>query len=221
MMDKRTYREINAHLGVSVLVHSRDMAWTDSPSKLVRRKRFFLRGPSEAGQVTSLVQYLPGAVFPEHPHPQGEEIMVLDGVFSDQTGDWPAGSWLLNPEGFSHAPGSGPGCLLFVKLRQYPGRERMTVQTGRVAWPRARAGVLMRRDAGCTRVLPLAPGERRVMAASSGLEGFVLSGHVRVQGWSLGQHDWFRVPPGEDVVMESGGCTLYIDEDSVSRLAGG
>ena len=46
---------------------------------------------------------------------------MLDGVFSDQHGDFPAGSFLLNPDGIRHAPGSVAGCVLFVKLRQYPG----------------------------------------------------------------------------------------------------
>ena len=49
---------------------------------------------------------------------------MLDGVFSDEHGDWPAGSYLLNPEGFRHAPFSREGCLLFVKLRQFPGLDR-------------------------------------------------------------------------------------------------
>ena len=64
-----------------------------------------------------MVRFDPGARFPRHAHPDGEEILVLDGVFSDETGDYPAGSHLLNPDGTSHAPWSGLGCTLFVKLR--------------------------------------------------------------------------------------------------------
>ena len=64
------------------------------------------------------MRFAEGASFAAHDHPEGEEILVLDGVFSDERGDWPEGSYLLNPEGFQHAPFSVEGCLLFVKLRQ-------------------------------------------------------------------------------------------------------
>jgi len=88
-------------------------------SATVSRKRFHLVGEAESGQVTSLVQYGPGASFPAHPHPRSEEILVLSGIFSDETGDWPKGSYLLKPEGFTHAPYSKAGCRLLVKLGQY------------------------------------------------------------------------------------------------------
>ena len=74
--------------------------------------------------MTSLVRYAPGDAFPEHEHPQGEEILVLDGVFSDEHGDYPAGTFPMNPHGIRHSPCSQPGCTLFVRLRQYPGNDR-------------------------------------------------------------------------------------------------
>ena len=74
------------------------------PSALVERKRFFRLGPHESGRVTSLVRYRPNAEFPKHPHPQGEEIFVLEGKFVDWRGEHSPGTFLLNPEGFEHAP---------------------------------------------------------------------------------------------------------------------
>ena len=74
--------------------------------------------------MTSLVRYAPGDAFPGHAHPQGEEILVLDGVFSDEQGDYPAGSFLKNPHGSRHSPRSQGGCTLFVRLPQYPGEGR-------------------------------------------------------------------------------------------------
>ena len=210
---------INSRLTVPVYMRNNAMSWVPSPSKKVLRKRFFLRGPKEAGQVTSLVKYLPGSEFPNHPHPDGEEILVLDGVFSDHTGDWPAGSWLLHPEGFSHAPGSNPGCLLFVRLRQYKGRERLAVSLAGLGWVGARDSELLATPEGNIRIMTLAPGERRVMQGNAGLEGFVVNGQVRVQGWPLVKYDWFRLPPVGQIVIESSGCVLYVDEGSVSRLA--
>ncbi|MCA9622561.1 MAG: cupin domain-containing protein, partial [Myxococcales bacterium] len=65
----------------------------------------------------------------------GEEILVLAGTFSDHTGDHGPGSYLLNPEGFEHAPSSNEGCDIFVKLRQYPGdRPTVRIDTQRSAW---------------------------------------------------------------------------------------
>ena len=119
-----------------VVRRTADMDWQPSPAAGVWRKRLELAGAVEAGRVTSVVRFDPGARFPRHAHPDGEEILVLDGVFSDETGDYPAGSHLLNPDGTSHAPWSGPGCTLFVKLRQYPGadRPRLAIDTGSAVW---------------------------------------------------------------------------------------
>ena len=111
-------KTINADFSKRVVVHTAGVDWQASPSPSVWRKRLDLAGAAEASRVTSVVRYDPDSAFPEHPHPDGEEILVLDGVFSDGHGDYPAGSYLLNPEGFSHAPFSQNGCTLFVKLRQ-------------------------------------------------------------------------------------------------------
>ena len=108
---------INGDLSQRVVMHTSSMKWQASPSGTVLRKRLHLVGGAESGQVTSVVRYGEKSSFPPHDHPEGEEILVLDGVFSDEHGDWPAGSYLLNPEGFRHAPFSKPGCLIFVKLR--------------------------------------------------------------------------------------------------------
>ncbi len=137
--------ELNADLSRRVVLTTASMDWQESPSPNVLRKRLDLIGPPEAGRVTSVVQYRPDSKFPSHPHPDGEEILVLDGVFADEHGRYPAGTYLLNPEGFSHAPFSEEGCVLFVKLRQYPGTERRHVAidprlpSGRTAAPAARS----------------------------------------------------------------------------------
>jgi hypothetical protein len=143
----KTAQTINGDLAARVAVDTAAMEWTPSPSGTVWRKRVHLVGPVESGQVTSVVHYEPRSTFHGHDHPDGEEILVLDGVFSDEHGDWPAGTYLLNPEGFRHAPFSREGCVLFVKLRQFPGRTRAHVvtRTDTVAWqPTARAGVAVR-----------------------------------------------------------------------------
>jgi hypothetical protein len=194
---------LNGDLSTRVLIDGATLAWQSSPAGGVARKRFHRVGPAEAGQVTSLVRYAPGSRFPAHPHPDGEEILVLDGVFTDHRGDWPAGSWLASPEGFEHAPSSAPGCLLFVKLRQYPGArpERAWITPDVGAWPDIGEGVqrlaLLDEPAFPERIHleRWAPGTRHRLQASGGLELFVLSGRARVEGQALGPHCWLRLPP--------------------------
>lgn len=82
---------LNGDLSRRVAVDTARMEWTASPSGTVWRKRVHLVGPPESGQVTSVVRYEPDSSFPAHDHPQGEEIYVIEGVFSDEHGDWQIG----------------------------------------------------------------------------------------------------------------------------------
>lgn len=66
-------------------------------------------------QHTALVRWDPGTVFNRHVHPGGEEIFVLDGVFEDEEGVYPQGTWLRNPSFSRHTPFSREGCTIFVK----------------------------------------------------------------------------------------------------------
>ena len=102
---------LNGDMTVGVVMDTREMEWSPSPSGTVLRKRLHLVGEAESGQVTTFVRYLPSSSFPEHDHPEGEEIFVIKGTFSDHLGDAHEGTHLLNPEGFRHAPNSEPGCL--------------------------------------------------------------------------------------------------------------
>lgn len=215
--------QINADMRQFVIVRAAELRWEASPSATVERKRFHLAGPAEAGQVTSLVRYLMDSTFHAHDHPDGEEILVLDGIFSDEQGDWPAGSWFLNPEGFRHQPCSGPGCLLFVKLRQYPGSDHRAIDIDDVRWEDAE-GFRFRElhasgDGERTRVIEPGPAET-LFAPHGGAEGFVVSGTVRVGERELVQHDWFRVPVGQSLSISSpDGARLYWKENAVARLA--
>src|SRR6202162_181598 len=110
---------INGNLSVRAVADTALMGWASSPGVSVWRKRVHLVGPPESGQVTSVVRYEPASRFPAHDHPEGEEILVLEGVFSDEHGDWRAGTFLLNPESFRHTPFSEPGCFLFWMLSDF------------------------------------------------------------------------------------------------------
>ena len=97
---------------------AQEQQWVESPSDGVTRVHLE-REAQEAGHTTSFVRFAPGSRFSRHTHPQGEEIYVIDGVFSDEHGDYPAGTYIRNPPGSSHSPFTDQGCTLFVKLDQF------------------------------------------------------------------------------------------------------
>lgn len=220
---------IHGDLSVRVDVDTQALAWTPSPSGSVWRKRVHLVGPVEAGQVTSVVRYEPNSKFPAHDHPDGEEILVLDGVFSDEHGDWPAGTYLLNPEGFRHAPFSDPGCRLFVKLRQFPGRDRehVALDTNQIAWQAGKgAGVetkLLYRQAGFSDETTLVRWQPSVNPGpinyESGAELFVLDGAFEDEGGKYGPGSWLRFPRGaKHHPRTESGCTLYVKTGGLAYL---
>jgi len=222
-------QSINGDLSRRVVVDTTRMDWAASPSGSVWRKRVHLVGPAESGQVTSLVRYEPRSTFPTHDHPDGEEILVIDGVFSDEHGDWPSGTFLLNPEGFRHTPFSKPGCVLFVKLRQFPGRERrhVALDTGKLPWqPSAIPGVAEKelyRQPGFSDHVVLerwAPGADRGPASyAQGAELFVLEGEFADEAGSYSAGCWLRFPVGSQHHPRTArGCTLYIKKSGLPYL---
>jgi hypothetical protein len=220
------------------LVLSAQLEWSKSPSATVLRRRLELDGPAEAGRVTSVVRYLQGSAFPRHEHPDGEEILVLSGVFSDAAGDHGAGVYILNPEGYSHAPRSAGGCDLLVKLRQYPGlaRRKVRIDTSEAArWARAEGGSGGAELCALYRPEPHVEGEHAVEQMDllrlpegarvvvppqpCGLELFVVAGAARVleqpgAAALLEQGAWLKLREtlhGIELAAEGcGTATLYV-----------
>ncbi len=220
---------INGNLAVRAVADTTSMDWTPSPSGSVWRKRVHLVGPPESGQVTSVVRYDPDSSFPTHDHPEGEEILVLEGVFSDEHGDWPAGTYLLNPEGFRHTPFSGPGCILFVKLRQFAGRVRrhVIVDTDKLEWqPRSNSAVsyksLYQQD-GFSDLVRLEHWEPKAdpgtITYEQGAELFVLEGEFEDEFGVYSKGYWLRFPLGSTHRPRSeNGCTLYVKRSGLPYL---
>ncbi|MBB1440979.1 cupin domain-containing protein [Shewanella sp. SG41-4] len=126
---------LNINFEKKVVVDTEQQSWQKSPASGIWRKPL-ARAEAERGHATSVVKYEAGSDYPEHGHPNGEEIFVLEGVFSDETGDYPAGSYIRNPEGFSHRPFSVEGCTIFVKLYQFQSNdnEQVRINTNQVYW---------------------------------------------------------------------------------------
>src|SRR5271165_3379234 len=124
--------EINADFSKRIAVHAARLPWTPSPVKGVDR-RMLDRIGDEAARATSIVRYAPHSHFSAHTHGGGEEFLVLYGVFQDEHGEYPAGTYVRNPPTSRHTPGSEPGCTLFVKLWQFDPDDRTQLRTDTVA----------------------------------------------------------------------------------------
>ena len=223
--------QINDDLSERASMHTAKMEWTPSPSDTVWRKRLHLVGEPESGQVTSVVRFAPDAEFSAHDHPGGEEILVLEGVFSDERGDWSAGSYLLNPEGFRHHPSSSEGCLLFVKLRQYGGvgRDSVALETADFEDERGAAEGVTRRWLYRDDSFPDSMRIETWSAASSidesfegGVELFVLDGAFEESGECFEAGSWLRLPLGSHMLAETeDGCVVYLKAGGVAKLRTG
>ena len=119
--------ELNADFSQRAVVHAAQLAWMPSPIAEVDR-RMLDRIGEEVARATSIVRYAPGSRFSPHMHGGGEEFLVLEGVFQDEHGDFPAGYYIRNPPTSSHTPGSTLGCTIFVKLWQFDPDDRTQVR---------------------------------------------------------------------------------------------
>lgn len=109
---------INAEFDKRVVIRPEDYNWVASPAAGVERMMLDRIG-DEVARATTIVRFAPGSYFDAHTHDGGEEFLVLEGVFSDESGDYPAGSYVRNPIGTSHKPHTVEGCTILVKLHQF------------------------------------------------------------------------------------------------------
>ena len=128
--------KINANFNERVVINTNEMRWTPSPMPGVERKMLDRIG-EEIARATSLVRYAPNSHFSAHTHGGGEEFLVLEGEFNDAAGCYPAGTYVRNPLGSSHAPWAGAeGAVIFVKLHQFDLQDasHCVIQTREQAW---------------------------------------------------------------------------------------
>lgn len=126
---------LNMNFNERIVIDTNHQSWLESPSPHVLRKPLE-RESAESGHTTSIVTYKANATFSAHNHPKGEEILVLEGVFSDEHGDYPAGSYIRNPPGSSHRPFSKDGCVILVKLNQFLAHDtqQVVINTNQTPW---------------------------------------------------------------------------------------
>jgi hypothetical protein len=221
--------EINADFSRRVAVHAARLPWVPSPMAGVER-RMLDRIGDEVARATSIVRYAPGSYFSAHTHGGGEEFLVLEGVFQDEHGDFPAGSYVRNPPTSRHTPGSAPGCVLFVKLWQFDPADRTEVKinTAGMDYKAAadRPGVetlaLFRDDCEDVRLEQWMPDAGITLNVPGGAELLVLNGDFEQAGESFEPLSWLRLPLGSVLPAKAGpiGCRLWIKTGHLRNVHG-
>lgn len=203
--------ELNADFDARAAVHSEQLEWRASPMKGVSR-RMLDRIGDEVARATTIVRYDPGSHFSAHTHTGGEEYIVLDGVFQDEHGDFPTGSYVRNPPTSSHTPRSEPGTVIFVKLWQFDMADRthvnINMNDAKLMPAQGRDGVdilpLHRDEREDVRMERWAAGASVAVDTEGGAEFLVLDGSFDEAGETFEKHSWLRVPKGYDVSITAG-----------------
>ncbi len=200
------------------VVRPRDYEWVNSPAGGVDRMMLDRIG-DEVARATTIVRFAPQSRFDAHTHGGGEEFLVLDGVFSDETGDFPAGSYVRNPIGTSHRPHTDEGCTIFVKQHQFDeaDQDQKHIDTRNTPFLPGSAEGLS--------VLPLHRGPSENVALVrwdkgtrfnrhrhwGGEEILVLKGTFQDEHGDYPEGTWLRSPHlSEHTPFSEDGCLIYV-----------
>ena len=184
----------------------------------------------EVARATSIVSYAPDSKFSPHVHTGGEEFIVLEGVFQDEHGDFPAGSYIRNPPESKHTPGSESGCVIFVKLWQFDLQDRQQVSAdmnqSKLIQDATREGV---------QATTLFSDERETVTheqwtansqvkidASEGAEIFVLQGSFSESKDHLKAQSWMRLPIDASFTATTGesGAKVWVKTRHLQHVQG-
>lgn len=213
---------VNADRAQPALVDGARLRWQASPQPGVHRRLLERGDGGELALATSVVRYAPGSRFAAHRHALGEEFMVLRGVFSDEHGSYPAGTYVRNPPGSAHSPHSAGGCVIFVKLRQMGPlpQERLVMRPATRVWRASgtdQAEALLHANGAQTvRLLRLAPGcSMPARQVPGGEEILVLRGDILLDPdagthplarWGWSRRGGAAQPP----LRSAGGALLWV-----------
>jgi anti-sigma factor ChrR (cupin superfamily) len=223
---EETLVELNADFSKRAAVHAARLSWSPSPMAGVER-RMLDRIGEEVARATSIVRYAPKSHFSPHIHGGGEEFLVLDGVFSDEDGDFPAGAYIRNPPTSRHTPGSEPGCTIFVKLWQFDPEDRRQVRIDTTTQPflpaPERPGVEvmpLHQDAReAVRLERWRAGAEIALPVQGGVEILVLDGAFSEGGERFERLSWLRLPAGARLSAHAGaeGCKVWVKAGHLAR----
>jgi anti-sigma factor ChrR (cupin superfamily) len=209
---------VHADFDRRIVLRPEDRRWVPSPMPGVERQLLDRLG-DEVARATSVVRYAPGSRFSPHTHGGGEELLVLEGTFSDESGDFGPGSYVRNPIGSTHAPHSERGCRLLVKLHQFDpeDRRRVVVHTRNEAFapglvPGLTVLPLHQHGTESVALVRWAPGTRfQPHRHWGGEEILVLEGVFEDEHGAYPAGTWLRSPHGSThAPFSEKGCLIYV-----------
>lgn len=213
--------ELNADFTKRVVAHGAAIPWQASPMPGVER-RMLDRVGDEVARATTIVRYAPNSQFSPHIHGGGEEFLVLEGIFQDEHGDYPAGTYVRNPPTSHHMPGSASGCIILVKLWQFApdDRTQITLDTTKQQYVAdlARPGVstmpLFSDDLETVQLERWEANTSVNLFTSGGIEIFVLQGGFSESGEVFQPYSWLRQPPHSRFLAQSSteGCEVWLKQ---------
>ena len=214
--------ELNADFQKRAVVHSEREDWILSPMKGVDR-RMLDRIGDEVARATTIVRYAPGSAFSAHTHTGGEEFLVLDGVFQDEHGDFPAGTYVRNPPTTSHTPSAAEGATILVKLWQFDPEDRhqMSIDTTKQdpqQVSEGRSEIHLYKDERERVRIELWEPEQEISQDHKGFEALVLEGSFTEGGEVFEKNSWLRLPAGMPLTAQTGpnGARLWIKSDHLA-----
>lgn len=219
--------ELNADFTKRAAMHGAQILWKASPMKGVERRMLDRLG-DEVARATTIVRYAPGSRFSPHVHTGGEEFVVLEGVFQDEHGDYPAGSYIRNPPQSSHTPGSDLGCTIFVKLWQFDmdDRKQVKLDTNLMQFDDdpSRSGVgsmpLYADEDEEVSLERWEAGARIELGAENGMETLVLEGGFEEEGEQFAPQSWLRLPKGgqSSAIAGPNGARVWIKRGHLAKV---
>ncbi|MDX2319983.1 MAG: cupin domain-containing protein [Moritella sp.] len=211
---------INSDLTLAAKVFFNQSTWIPSPLKGVSRKMLERDGAEFAATPTTLVVYDADSYFTSHVHTGGEEFLVLAGVFSDEHGDYPVGTYKRNPVGTEHAPIVKGGCMIIVKLGQFQDGDEQDIEinTANQAFIQdvnssaVQYQLLHAFKQETVRLERWAPNSHISLENAGGIEVLVINGELHHQGDVYNKFDWLRLPIGEalDITTTADDCVVWI-----------
>ncbi len=209
---------LNMDFEKRVVLETQNIDWVSTHLPGVERRMLERKG-AETGRATTIVRYAPGSEFSSHIHEGGEEYFVLDGVFSDESGDFNAGTYVRNPVGSEHSPHSKYGCTIFVKLGQFDPEDQTYIRkdTTMESWLPGQVdglSVMPLHEFG-TESVALVKWQPGTMfqrhSHPGGEEILVLDGVFEDEHGRYPKGTWLRNPPGSvHTPISEEGCTIYV-----------
>lgn len=201
---------VNSDFSKRAIITPEQYRWVASPQAGVDRMMLDRLG-GEHARATSIVRYAANSRFPRHAHAGGEEILVISGTFSDETGDFPAGWYVRNPPRSSHQPFSQEGATILVKLWQMKSSDTRSVgidTRDEANWTThdGQSSCVLFADVGENVSLQRVPAGARLFeaVAAGGAELFVLDGELKERDVVYPRGTWIRLPAEDRAALVAG-----------------